>query len=165
MQESAKSSLELVFLFTGWDYAREGRRATDFAGVCAALGVEFNLKSSRDRILQIQNAESHVKDISLQLESIIQNRALNRHDTLKLRGRLGFADSFLHGRLGPLVLKRLIDNAYNFSNVGDDELAHLLRLMLQRASALMRLTMVKIILEDLVGSLWTRMRSAALGSH
>ena len=45
---------------------------------------------------------------------------------------LGFADSFLHGRLGSLVLKRLIDHAYSFTNTVDDELAQLLEFMLER---------------------------------
>ena len=57
---------------------------------------------------------------------------MNRHDSLKLRGRLGFADSFLHGRLRSLVLKRLIDHAYSFTNTVDDELAQLLEFMLER---------------------------------
>ena len=68
----------------------------------------------------------------MQLEKVIRDRALNRHDSLKLRGRLGFADSFLHGRLGSLVLKKLIDHAYSFTSTVDDELAQLLEFMLER---------------------------------
>ena len=34
----------------------------------------------------------------VQLENVIQHRTLNRHETPKLTGRLGFADGFLHGR-------------------------------------------------------------------
>lgn len=30
-----------------------------------------------------------------------------------MRGKLGFADSFLHGRLGALVLKQLSEHAYS----------------------------------------------------
>ena len=60
LQDSAKSSMELVFLFTGWEFAVEGRKATDFSSVCAALGVEFNLKGSLDGVLEIQNTQSRV---------------------------------------------------------------------------------------------------------
>lgn len=36
---------------------------------------------------------------------------LSKHDTLVRKGRLSFADSFLHGRLGKALLKRLLDHA------------------------------------------------------
>ena len=51
---------------------------------------------------------------------------------MKLRGRLGFADGYLHGRLGALILKRLIDHAYGSNPQSDDELQHLLLLMIER---------------------------------
>ena len=31
--------MELVFVITGWDYAREGRKKTEFSDLCKALGV------------------------------------------------------------------------------------------------------------------------------
>ena len=132
LQDSSKNCLELVFLFTGWEYAREGKKATSFSDVCAALGVSFDLRESKDGILEGKNTEKRILDLTEQLEQVLQRRTLNRHETLKLKGRLGFADGFLHGRLGALVLKRLVDHAYSFSNVVDAELATVLELMIKR---------------------------------
>ena len=80
----------------------------------------------------MKNTEKRISDLTQQLQQVLQQRSLNRHETLKLKGRLGFADGFLHRRLGALVLKRLVDHAYSFSNVVDSELAAVLELMIKR---------------------------------
>eukprot|EP00438_Fugacium_kawagutii_P011446 Skav223456 [mRNA] locus=scaffold184:128814:130232:- [translate_table: standard] len=132
LQESAKASMELVFPFTGWDFARDGKKATDFAATCNALGVTFNLADSKDGILEICNTAKRVQDLVSQLNEVIESRDLPRHAALRLRGRLGFADGFLHGRLGALVLKRLIDHAYGHTPLVDDDMAILLSHMRDR---------------------------------
>ena len=92
----------------------------------------FDLKDSRDGILEIKNTEKRINDLVEQLEEVIQRKTLNRPETLRLKGRLGFADGFLHGRLGAPILKRLVDHAYSFSNNVDSELANVLQLMVRR---------------------------------
>ena len=133
LQDCARSSLELVFMFTGWEFvARDGKKATEFASLCSALGVTFDFKDSKDRILEIKNIEKRINDLVGQLEEVIQRRTLNRPEMLRLKGRLGFADGFLHGRLGTLALKRLVDHAYSFSKHVDSELVNVLKLMVRR---------------------------------
>ena len=124
-----KNCMELIFLFTGWEFATEGKKATNFSEICCALGVAFNLTRSCEGVLEIQNTESRIVDLVQQLAAVISVRKLNRTDALKLRGRLGFADGFLHGRLGALVLKRLIDHAYGSTTTVDDDLANILHMM------------------------------------
>ena len=57
---------------------------------------------------------------------------LDKQTCLALRGRLGFADSFIHGRLGKLVLKRLSDHAYGTTRHLDEDLKLALDAMAQR---------------------------------
>ena len=71
-------------------------------------------------------------DLVRQLCDVVKKRSLNRQDALRLRGRLGFADAFLHGRLGALVLKRLVDHAYGSTAAVDDDLAGILEMMILR---------------------------------
>lgn len=111
LTQSASRSMEMLFLLTGWDYARDGKKHTEFSAVCKALGVAFNLELSSERILSVSDTESRVCDLTIQIDHVLETRTLSRPDALKLRGRLGFADSFLHGRLGALLLKRLVDHA------------------------------------------------------
>lgn len=42
-------------MLTGWDFARPGKKATEFDLVCKVLGVEFNFTLSADGILLIGN--------------------------------------------------------------------------------------------------------------
>ena len=134
LKESSKNcmAMELIFLFTDWDFATDGKKATTFSELCCALGVAFNLSMSDRGILETCNTEARVADLVQQLQGFLELGNLNRHDILKLRGRLGFADGFLHGRLGSLILKRFIDHAYGSISKLDDELAMLLRLMVVR---------------------------------
>lgn len=60
--------------------------------------------------------------IAKQLKAALLEGKLDKQECLVLRGRLGLADSFLHGRVGKLTLKKQIDHAYGISNVLDEEL-------------------------------------------
>lgn len=42
--------MELVFLLTGWAYAREGKKATEFAAHCKTLGVVFDFFKVRRKL-------------------------------------------------------------------------------------------------------------------
>lgn len=61
---------------------------------------------------------------------------LGKQDALSLRTKLGFADSFPHGRLGFLVLKQLSEHAYGRTAKLPAEPAFGLQMMMmQRLSA------------------------------
>ena len=132
LQDSVRNCMELIFLFTGWEYAKEGKKASCFAQVWNALGVSFDLKDSMDGILKVQNTEPRVAELVSFLEAVMERRSLNRHESQKLRGRLGFADYILHGRLGALILKRVIDHVYGHSSKIDDAMVAVFDLVKQR---------------------------------
>ena len=130
--ESAKNSMELVFLLTGWLFAMDGKKCTTFGNVCKALGVEFDLTKSGERVLAIRNTEQRMEDLLTTIASTLQSGSLGKHEALALRGRLGFADSFLHGRLGALLLKQLSDHAYGRTTRMSNELVLALNMMAHR---------------------------------
>ena len=111
--KSANLSMEVLFLLTGWEFAKEGKKSTTFGELCSALGVTFDLSNSESRIARIYNTEQRRVDLISKLEEVLKCGELSKHDSLVLRGRLGFADSFLHGRLGGLLLKKLVEHAYS----------------------------------------------------
>ena len=111
-QTSARHGMEMVFLLTGWEFARDGKKATDFDVTCKALGVEFDLSKSKDRVLSIGNTEQRKAELVEHIDKVLHENRMNRHESLVLRGRLGFADSQVHGRLGKLVLNRIVEHAY-----------------------------------------------------
>ena len=119
---SAGNSMEVLFMLLGWEYARDGKKATSFATVCQALGVEFDFSRSEQRLLCIQNTEQRRLDLIQKISQVLSLGCLTKQEALVSRGRLGFADSFLHGRLGKLTLKRILDHAYSRKKELDGEL-------------------------------------------
>ena len=113
LKDSADHGMALVFMFTDWlgICKRRKEKATEFSMLCDALGVTFDLSSSKDRLLQVQNTAARVEDLKKAMVEAVEGRSLPRIEALKLRGKLGFADSFLHGRLGALIFKKLLDHA------------------------------------------------------
>ena len=104
---SAGNSMEVLFMLLGWEYARDGKKATSFATVCQALGVEFDFSRSEQRLLCIQNTEQRRLDLIQKISEVLSLGCLTKKEALVLRGRLGFADSFLRGRLGKHTQKDL----------------------------------------------------------
>ena len=97
VQGDLSNGMELVFEMTGWTFDKDGEKATDF-GVCKALGVEFNFNRTEHKILEVCNTQARKEALLRQLEDAINAGLLDKQQSLILRGRLGFADSFLHGR-------------------------------------------------------------------
>ena len=99
-------------MITGWDFARDGKKATSFDSICRALGVEFNFHRASERVLEIYNTKQRVEGLVSSSDSVIVSGKLTKQEGLVLRGRLGFANSCLHGRHGNLVLKLLVEHSY-----------------------------------------------------
>lgn len=129
LKDSARNCMELTFMLTSWDYTTEGRNATDFSESCDALGVSFDLTRATDGVLLVQNTKKRIDELLEFISAVMEQKKLHRHQTLKLRGCLGFLDGFLHGKLGSLILKRLIERAYGFSNHLDESLLNVLALI------------------------------------
>ena len=103
--------------------------------MCRALGVEFDLGKSGERIQMIQNTEQRIQDLTVLITTSLESGVLGKQSALVLRGKLGFADSFLHGRLGALLLKQLSEHAYGRASKIPPELVTCLNMMLQRLTS------------------------------
>ncbi len=132
LRESASSGMELVFMLTGWLYAKEGKKSTNFGSVCKALGVQFDFHRSQNFLMYVENTEARKTEVGEIIKKALECGKLNRTESLVLRGKLGFADSFLHGRLGSLVLKRLAEHAYGKTSKLDGDLITALQAMALR---------------------------------
>ena len=77
----------------------------------------------------VANTEARKKEVGEMIESALLRCKLSKPEALVLRGKLGFADSFVHGRLGSLVLKKLAEHAYGRTAKLDDDLVFFLRAM------------------------------------
>ena len=132
LKESASHSMEMIFTLLGWDYAKEGRKATVFDKMCNALGVTFNLEKSHVGVMIVSNTSKRRSELLGDLGLILDRGSLLKAEALRLRGRLQFADSCLHGRIGSIALKRLAEHAYTPNASITDELRQGLVFLKQR---------------------------------
>ena len=123
LTESCKHSMEMIFLVLGWDYAKDGKKSTEFGELCNPLGVCFDLTFCSEKKMRVCHTESRRQSPLEQLAVAINRPSLCRRDAMSLRGRVHFADSCLHGRTGSLALKRLAEHAYGGSTKLSEELA------------------------------------------
>lgn len=130
--DSARNSMELVFELTGWLYARDGKKCTEFGQFCKAVGIEFNFSKTVQGILAVCNSETRKNELVQQIAEAVAPGCLDKQQSLVLRGRLGFADSFLHGRLGRLVLSKLVEHAYGRQRQMEPDLIAALKAMSDR---------------------------------
>lgn len=124
--------LLLLFMLTGWKFDRDGKKAILFLNVCRALGVEFNFSHSNERVLEIYNTESRRQELIGQIYKALKWKMLCKQEALALHGRLGFADSFMYGRFGALVLKSLIEPVYGRDPKMDDDMCFAWHFMRER---------------------------------
>jgi len=87
------------------------------------LGVQFNFSLSPDLVLKVSNTGARRKELISMISGAFENGRLGKNACLSLGGKLGFADSFLHGRLGSLLLKRLSEHAHGRSAKLDENLS------------------------------------------
>eukprot|EP00435_Cladocopium_sp_Y103_P005114 s4349_g1.t1 len=99
--------------------------------VCSSW-VQFDFSKSEQGLLQVCTTQARREELVNQIQKAVSSGWLDKQDTFSLRGRLGFADSFLHGRLGKLVLKQLVDHAYGTSKYMDARLVNVLKAMSER---------------------------------
>ena len=118
--ESSKNSMELLFMLTGWLYARDGKKSTAFASHCRALGVEFDFSRSEQRLMAVANTVG-LNWLDRSQKLWIAATWTSKHVSCS-EDVLALQIVFLHGRIGKLVLKKFIDHAYGKNSRMDEEL-------------------------------------------
>ena len=71
-------------------------------------GSQFDFSRSQDSqdfVKYVVNMEFRKKEVSQLIESALKNARLSKLEALVLRGKLGFADSFVHGKVGITLLE------------------------------------------------------------
>ena len=76
LQDSAARGMELVFLLTGWLFAKDGKKATSFDSVCRALGVQFDFKKSQESLMYVENTEARKREVCDLIEVVVTRAAM-----------------------------------------------------------------------------------------
>lgn len=74
-------------MLTGWRFDMDGKKATTFGAVCNARGVQFDLRSSGEKILRVRNTEQRIQDLQVLISATLEEGCLSKQDALILRGK------------------------------------------------------------------------------
>ncbi|CAE7224658.1 unnamed protein product [Symbiodinium sp. CCMP2456] len=80
------------------EYAKEGKKATEFGETFNALGLSFDLTRFRDGVVTLRHTEARTAELLETLDGILQERKLRPKDAEVLRGRMHWYTSYLFGR-------------------------------------------------------------------
>jgi hypothetical protein len=104
---SAAVAAESLFSLLGVQFAREGKKAVEWATKVKTLGVVLDLEpaDSSGNYVTLGHTESRVAELRASLEGFLQTGKMSRKDAEKLRGRLQWFESFAHGRIAQQSLR------------------------------------------------------------
>ncbi|CAE7029174.1 unnamed protein product [Symbiodinium sp. CCMP2456] len=80
------------------EYAKEGKKATEFGETFNALGLSFDLTRFRDGVVTLRHTEARTAELLETLDGILQEHKLRPKDAEVLRGRMHWYTSYLFGR-------------------------------------------------------------------
>ncbi|CAE7243210.1 unnamed protein product [Symbiodinium sp. CCMP2592] len=101
-----------VFDALGIQYAKEGKKATDFDYTFAALGLQYDLTRFNEGVVVIRHTEARTAELVETLEGILRDAVLRPKDAEVLRGRMHWFTSYLFGR-APCEAMRQISLGHN----------------------------------------------------
>ena len=94
----ASSVLEM-FSLLGVEVATEGKKATQFSQVFAALGLEFDLTEiCESGSFIVRHTSARREELNDTLADVLSSKTLRRKEAETLRGRLRWYNSYLFGR-------------------------------------------------------------------
>ena len=82
----------------GWDHAKEGDKALNFAPAFDLLGVTFDLSSMSMGTLAVKNKTSRIDKLCEMLDQVVRDKSIAAAKASELQGLLNFAVSFYLGR-------------------------------------------------------------------
>ena len=97
LANSSGSAAELLFDLLGIDFAREGKKCTDFSTLVSTLGVELNLCGSSGEVL-LGHTEKRKTELCEAVSDIIQRGKIDTKFAESLRGRMQWFEGYVFGR-------------------------------------------------------------------
>ena len=78
----------------GWDHAKVGVKATDFAADFNALGISVQLGNLNKGAFILSNKEGRIDRLCVMLEKIAQSGSITKSEAAQIQGHLNFASGF-----------------------------------------------------------------------
>lgn len=110
LKKNTAFAVESLFRLLGLTYAREGKKAPEFAPVFNMLGLVVDVSQFGQHRVSIGHTEKRVSELHESLDQVLTDRCLSAKLSERLRGRMNFFEGFCFGR-GPNQAMRALDRA------------------------------------------------------
>eukprot|EP00435_Cladocopium_sp_Y103_P042429 s357_g11.t1 len=121
-------AMSSLLTYLGWDHAKVGVKAVDFAASFNALGVSVQLDSLNKGSFILCNKEGRIERLCGMLEAIKERGVISRSEPPQIQGHLNFASGFFVSK----ALKFLVSSFSRLADVprhlGSDDLRRLCEL-------------------------------------
>ena len=97
LAKNSGGAAELLFDLLGIDFAREGKKCTDFGTVVNTLGVELNLCGTSGEVL-LGHTERRKTELCEAVSDIIRRGKIDAKFAKSLRGRMQWFEGYVFGR-------------------------------------------------------------------
>ena len=108
--EDAKSTdmfVRHLFQSLGWELSSGPDKDAPFSEVFSALGVQVDLRGSRDGFFEVGNTESRKQELQSRISAIVDSGAISPAESMSMRSRLLFAESQIFGRYAKTALRAI----------------------------------------------------------
>ena len=97
-------SMSVILDLLGWEHARVGTKAADFASEFSALGITIKLQELHLEHFTLENKEGRIPKIAQMLRKIKQQGRISRNEAAEVQGHLNFAQGFFTSKSLKFVL-------------------------------------------------------------
>ena len=107
LAKSTEDTFQVLLDLLGWDFDKEGDEAGKMGSHVSALGVSVDLSHTAEGIVKVENTDRRKQELSERIAEVLRQGKLSKNDAASLRGRLGFAEGQLFGRVTRQLLNDL----------------------------------------------------------
>ena len=96
---NTEATMKCLLQLLGWEFDGDGEKSDSMTSTVSALGVVVTLSRSRDGVIEIENTEKRKKEIAKTIAELLVSGKITVPEASSLKGRLGFAEGQLFGRV------------------------------------------------------------------
>ena len=96
---NTEATMKCLLQLLGWEFDGDGEKSDSMTSTVTALGVVLNLGKTKDGVIEVENTEKRKKEVAKTITELLAKGKITVSEASSLKGRLGFAEGQLFGRV------------------------------------------------------------------
>ena len=107
LASNTEATMKCLLQLLGWEFDGDGEKSDSMTSTVTALGVVLNLDKTEKGIIEVENTEKRKKEIARTISELLAKGKITVSEASSLKGRLGFAEGQLFGRVTRKLISEL----------------------------------------------------------